>query len=144
MTRCVAFLRAINVGGHTVKMDVLRAQFETLGFGSVSSFIASGNVIFEADSDDAAAIEQRIEAMLLNSFGYPVAALVRFVADLAAIGGHAPFPAADLEAEGSSLHVVFQREPPARMCAKLFWPSGAHWTTFTCTVAKSTGSAGAE
>ena len=48
MTRYFTFLRAINVGGHTVKMDVLRQLFESLGFSNVETFIASGNVIFEA------------------------------------------------------------------------------------------------
>ena len=39
MTRYVAFLRAINVGGHVVKMDHLRQLFESLGFSSVETFI---------------------------------------------------------------------------------------------------------
>ena len=43
MTRYIAFLRAINVGGHTVKMDQLRALFEELGLSNVETFIASGN-----------------------------------------------------------------------------------------------------
>ncbi len=45
MPKYIAFLRAINVGGHTVKMDYLRVLFETLGFSDVETFIASGNVI---------------------------------------------------------------------------------------------------
>src|SRR5437879_835066 len=46
MNRYIAFLRAINVGGHTVKMDVLRRLFEDAGLFDVETFIASGNVIF--------------------------------------------------------------------------------------------------
>ena len=46
MPRLVAFLRAINVGGHTVTMAHLRGLFEDLGFTNVETFIASGNVIF--------------------------------------------------------------------------------------------------
>jgi len=46
MTRYIAFLRAINVGGHTVKMEHLRGIFESMGFSNVETFIASGNVIF--------------------------------------------------------------------------------------------------
>ncbi len=56
----VAFLRAVNVGGRLVKMDVLRGIFEKLGLTEVSTFIASGNVIFESDGapdDLEAAIE---------------------------------------------------------------------------------------
>ena len=44
MPKHFAFLRAINVGGHTVKMDHLRDIFESLGFSNVETFIASGNV----------------------------------------------------------------------------------------------------
>jgi len=39
MTRYLAFLRAINVGGHVVKMETLRALFEALGFANVETFI---------------------------------------------------------------------------------------------------------
>ena len=46
MTRYVAFLGGINVGGHRVSMERLRTEFGTLGFLDVSTFIASGNVIF--------------------------------------------------------------------------------------------------
>ena len=42
MTRHVAFLRAINVGGsHIVKMDALRELFEGLGFGD-ATFVDQG------------------------------------------------------------------------------------------------------
>src|SRR3990170_352332 len=47
MSRFIAFLRAINVGGHTVKMDQLRQLFESLGFSGIETFIASGNVVFD-------------------------------------------------------------------------------------------------
>jgi uncharacterized protein (DUF1697 family) len=46
--RLIAFLRAINVGGHVVKMEALRRIFESLDFADVETFIASGNVIFSA------------------------------------------------------------------------------------------------
>jgi uncharacterized protein (DUF1697 family) len=45
MLRFVAFLRAVNVGGHVVKMDVLKRHFEKMGFSDVETFIASGNVV---------------------------------------------------------------------------------------------------
>ncbi len=48
MTKYIAFLRAINIGGHNVKMDVLRQLFESLEFSNVKTFIASGNIIFES------------------------------------------------------------------------------------------------
>jgi len=42
MTRYIAFLRAINVGGHTVKMDRLRALFQELGLADVRTFMEFG------------------------------------------------------------------------------------------------------
>ena len=46
--RYVAFVRGINVGGKTVKMAELKKMFESLGFSGVSTYKASGNVIFDA------------------------------------------------------------------------------------------------
>ena len=61
MTRYIAFLRAINVGGHTVKMAELKRLFEALGFTNVETFIASGNVIFDssAKKDSGAGTQDR-------------------------------------------------------------------------------------
>jgi uncharacterized protein (DUF1697 family) len=69
--RYVAFLRAINVGGHIVKMDQLRKLFEGLRLANVETFIASGNVIFDCGAEDAQKLERRIEAHLQKSLGYP-------------------------------------------------------------------------
>jgi uncharacterized protein (DUF1697 family) len=90
--RYVAFLRAINVGGHTVKMDRLRSLFESLGFTDVSTFIASGNVIFEAPEADARAREQRIERHLHKSLGFEVGTFIRSMEELAAVAAYVPFP----------------------------------------------------
>ncbi|NTU66209.1 MAG: DUF1697 domain-containing protein, partial [Chloroflexi bacterium] len=64
MLRYVAFLRAINVGGHTVKMDALRRHFAALGFAGVEKFIASGNVVFDTTARNTHALEKKIEQHL--------------------------------------------------------------------------------
>ena len=71
MKRYIAFLRAINVGGHNVKMDELKAIFETIGFGNVETFIASGNVIFDADLLDEDELELKIESELTSQIRVP-------------------------------------------------------------------------
>ncbi|MDQ3120394.1 MAG: DUF1697 domain-containing protein [Verrucomicrobiota bacterium] len=48
MARYIAFLRAINVGGHVVTMERLRLSFLEMDLANVETFIASGNVIFES------------------------------------------------------------------------------------------------
>ena len=62
MPRCIAFLRAINVGGHTVTMDALRGHFVDLGIAAPETFIASGNVIFTTRARSLPALETKIEA----------------------------------------------------------------------------------
>jgi len=75
--RYVALLRGINVGGKTlIKMADLRACLEAARFEAVSTFIASGNVLFESDSKDAAALEAAIEAAIEARFALPVKVVV--------------------------------------------------------------------
>ena len=68
--RSIAFLRAINVGGHTVKMDRLRTLFEELGYANVATYIASGNVIFEMPRMSTQTLEAQIEHHLQQALGY--------------------------------------------------------------------------
>ncbi len=69
--KTIAFLRAINVGGHTVKMDHLCGLFEQMGFSGVETFIASGNVIFDAPVEAGRGLEEQIEAHLRQALGMP-------------------------------------------------------------------------
>jgi uncharacterized protein (DUF1697 family) len=112
-TRLIAFLRAINVGGHNVKMEDLRKVFESLGFSNVETFIASGNVIFESPAEDIQALEKRIEQHLRTALGYEVATFIRSAPELADIAQFEPFPAADLAGEDTSLYIAFLPAPPS-------------------------------
>src|SRR3977135_1307431 len=105
MPKYVAFLRAINVGGHTVKMDYLRGLFEAMGFSNVETFIASGNVIFDSKSKTAKALETKIERALEDNLGYKVTTFIRSVAELAAVARYKPFT--DSGEEGNVLYIGF-------------------------------------
>ena len=108
--RLVAFLRAINVGGHVVTMEELRRQFSRLGFERVETFIASGNVIFTARSARGSALEKKIETRLKQALGYEVKTFVRTDAEVAAIARHEPFTPAQLKT-AMSLNVGFLAAP---------------------------------
>ncbi len=110
MSRYIAFLRAINVGGHTVKMDDLRQLFESLGFSSVETFIASGNVVFETTAKDARALEKKIEKKLREALGYDVTTFIRTEAELADIANYQPFRRSQLDA-AVALNIAFLAEP---------------------------------
>ncbi|MGH6741839.1 MAG: DUF1697 domain-containing protein, partial [Bradyrhizobium sp.] len=61
MTSFVALLRAVNVGGTgKLPMSDLKAICEELGFTSVRTYIASGNVVF-ASRKSAAAVKAVLE-----------------------------------------------------------------------------------
>ena len=108
--RLIAFLRAINVGGHTVKMDRLRQLFESLGCLNVETFIASGNVIFESPVGNDQVLEQQIASHLHESLGYAVATFIRSVSEVADIANYQPFAASELK--DSALYIAFLPAPP--------------------------------
>lgn len=93
-------------------MDDLRALFESLGFSQVETFIASGNVIFEAADENAGLLEQKIESSLLGSLGYEVTTFVRSAPELAAVAAYNPFPSGNPEAEENNLYIGFLARPP--------------------------------
>jgi|SRR5215210_421510 len=113
MTRYIALLRAINVGGHNVKMDRLRKLFGSLGFSNVQTFIASGNVIFDSPAEDARTLEEEIEDHLRESLGYDVATFIRSASEIADISCYQPFAPSELGAEGNSLYIAFLQASPS-------------------------------
>ena len=111
MPRYVAFLRAINVGGRTVRMDALRQLFEAWGGTNVETFIASGNVVLDSSRRNAETAERAIEDHLRHALGYPVVTFLRTIPDLAAIAAHAPFPQEEFD-RGGRLYVAFMKTAP--------------------------------
>jgi uncharacterized protein (DUF1697 family) len=110
MTRYIAFLRAINVGGHTVKVDRLRQLFESLGLAHVETFIASGNVVFEAKSKQAASLSKKIEQQLKEALGFEVATFIRTATELADIAKYQAFTPAEVD-KATALNVAFLTAP---------------------------------
>jgi uncharacterized protein (DUF1697 family) len=110
VTAFVALLRAVNVGGTgKLPMSDLKEFCENLGFGSVRTYIASGNVVFASRKSEAAikiALEQRLEAYA----GKPVGVLVRTAAEMAQVLADNPFPDA---APNRTVAVFLDRAPPA-------------------------------
>jgi len=91
MTRYVALLRGINVGGkNLIKMQALREAFEANGFEHVSTYIQSGNVLFDAPGAPAPQLTKRIEKMLATAFDYVPTVVVRSRKQMRAIIARAP------------------------------------------------------
>ena len=105
--RFVALLRAINVGGHVVKMETLRKYFTRLGFGNVETFIASGNVLFDAPGATPLELEEQIAMELERVLGYPVATFVRSPGEMASVVRHEPFAAGAFDFTKHALYIGF-------------------------------------
>src|SRR5687767_12294958 len=91
MTTYIALLRAINVGGHSVKMETLRSLFEDLGFTNVRTYIQTGNVFFDTNKTDRAQLTSDIEGHLEKSLGYAVPTMLRTVEEIDHIFDLDPF-----------------------------------------------------
>lgn len=90
MTRYVALLRGINVGGRNpVAMKDLRAAMEDHGLNNVSTYIQSGNVLFETDAARRS-LEADIEATLEKAFGIPLVVVLRSHRQLQSVVDSAP------------------------------------------------------
>jgi len=118
MSRYVAFLRAINVGGRRISNVALCARFEELGFSDVSSFRASGNVIFAAASEPPTEMAPRLEAGLSAALGYEVPVFLRTANEVRALATHEPFAQRLLTLSRGKLQVVMLSARPAAQVRK--------------------------
>jgi uncharacterized protein (DUF1697 family) len=109
----VAFLRGINVGGHkTLKMGEVRAVLESMGLRNVRTVLASGNVVFDLPEgpEEPSALVARIEVELGRAFGYPIAVVLRTMADLERLVASDPFKSVDVTPD-TRLYVTFLSQP---------------------------------
>src|SRR5215469_403332 len=120
----VALLRGINVGGHVVKMERLRALFAELGFAYVRTYIQSGNVFFETPEDDREALARTIEQHLREALGYAVPVYLRSIPELESILALDPMNGQPVPTD-QRLCIVFAANPLPRDLALPLWsPKG--------------------
>src|SRR6185437_9592966 len=106
----VALLRGINVGGHNVKMEQMRALFGELGFTNVRSYIQTGNIFFESSEADRSTLRRSIERQLKAALGYDVPTCLRTVEELEHVMSLDPFRGVEV-APDIRLAVNFLAEP---------------------------------
>lgn len=107
MREYAAFLRGINVGGHSIiKMDDLRKAFESMGFREVRTVMASGNVLFLASEKETMAISSAIMKYLSALLGREIFVIVRSLDDLRKLAAGRPF-GDDGDKPGARLFVTF-------------------------------------
>jgi uncharacterized protein (DUF1697 family) len=108
MTRYVALLRAVNVGGTgKLPMADLKSMCEDLSFTRVETYIASGNVVFESKAAPSK-VKAELEPSLLEYAGKPIGIVVRTAAEMRAVLKANPFP----DAEGKYTYAIFLDHAP--------------------------------
>ena len=114
MTKKIAILRGINVGGkRKILMADLRLICEKLGFSNVKTYIQSGNVIFEvAKKATDIKMAEDLEKAILDKYGFEVPVIVKSAAKIAQAVQDNPFYQQDLE-EIKPLHLTFLKESPS-------------------------------
>jgi uncharacterized protein (DUF1697 family) len=108
MTKYIALLRAVNVGGTgKLPMSELKAMCYDAGFARVETYIASGNVVFQSKAAPSK-VKAELEGRLHAYAGKPVSVVVRSLPEMLAILKANPFP----KAEAKYTYVIFLQESP--------------------------------
>jgi uncharacterized protein (DUF1697 family) len=108
MTRYVALLRAVNVGGTgKLLMSDLAAMCRDAGFARIETYIASGNVIFESKAA-VPRVKAELEARLQAHARKPIGVIVRAASEMRAVLDSNPFP----EVDAKLTYAIFLDQPP--------------------------------
>ena len=113
LTRYVALLRAVNVGGRKVTMAELKTAAEKLGYENARTLLASGNLLFDAKKTQPAKLEAALEAAIEKTFGLFSEVMVRDPADWAAIIKANPFPKKAKDDPAHLVCVICKDKPDA-------------------------------
>lgn len=112
MNTYISLLRGINVSGQKkVSMAELKKLYESLGFKSVSTYIQSGNVVFQYPDTNTTKLTGRIEAKIKQYFKFDVSVLIRTKNEFQAVIENNPFRNKD----SHKLHVTFMSDISSRI-----------------------------
>ena len=112
MSKYLSMLRGINVSGQkSIKMDDLIKLYESLNYKNVSTYIQSGNVLFDSSEEKLENIAGKIEKKIKKEFSYDVPVIIRTKNDLGHIINTNPFLKRK-NIDHSKLHFTFLSKLP--------------------------------
>ena len=114
MKTFISMLRAINVGGQNkIPMPELKRLYEGLSLTNVTTYVQSGNVVFDSIDREPDGLAAEIQTRIEKVYGSKIFVFVRAVADFRRILESNPFLMARNEAP-SFLHVTFLSQTPSQ------------------------------
>ena len=106
--RCVALLRAVNVGGRgALPMALLRDICVGAGCTDVATYIQSGNVVLSSTLDEAR-LRGALEKAIADQAGVTTEVMIRTAAEMEQVVESLPYP----DADPRHLHVGFLQQVP--------------------------------
>lgn len=88
----ISFLRGINVSGQKmINMKELKVLYEKIGFKNVTTYIQSGNVVFQSEIKDSKKISSEIEKNIFKKYKFEVPVIIRTYDELKLIRDSNPF-----------------------------------------------------
>ncbi|HEX8562156.1 MAG TPA: DUF1697 domain-containing protein [Flavobacterium sp.] len=124
----IALLRGINVSGQKlIKMEALRKALEQLPFTNVSTYIQSGNILFESEEQNIGALQQLISTSIKDNFNFDVATIVITPRCLQSIIENRPI---DSTADPAQPYVAFLSDIPAQSDSLAFMNADFGGDTF--------------
>jgi uncharacterized protein (DUF1697 family) len=116
----ISMLRGINVGPHNrIKMDALRALYNSLSFEDPRTYVQSGNVIFRTKEKNTATLAAQIQQALEKKLKCSPAVILRTTAEMKRSIAANPF-AARRDIEPGKLLVTFLSADPATGAQSIF------------------------
>ncbi|MDQ4141433.1 MAG: DUF1697 domain-containing protein [Bacteroidota bacterium] len=115
-----ALLRGINVSGQKMmKMSDLLDLFKGLHFKNARTYVQSGNVVFQAENQNIASLQEQIATAITEKFQFSVPVLVKNQTEWSWILQNNPF-VNERNEDSTKLHVtLLAGEPNAAIIAKI-------------------------
>jgi uncharacterized protein (DUF1697 family) len=117
MAVIISMLRGVNVGGHNIiKMEALRALYDSLKLRDAQTYVQSGNVVFRSTESDTAKLAKRIQHAIEEKYGFRPEIILRTAAELREVIARNPFAKRRGIEPGKLLVTFLAGEPAAEAC----------------------------
>jgi len=110
----ISMLRGVNVGAHNrIKMDALRALYQSLGLEDPRTYVQSGNVIFRTKEKNPSQLAKKIQAALERTLKCSAEVILRTPDEFRNVIANNPFSRRSEIEPGKLLVNFLSHEPPA-------------------------------
>lgn len=110
----ISILRGINVSGQKkIKMADLKSLYENEGFEDVTTYIQSGNVLFNSENRNLEEIKSIIESAIRENYKFDVPVDIRTKEEYQKIIDRCPYEEAKFEENATKVLVSFLSEEPS-------------------------------